>query len=71
MPSLDLLDAEIVGFEGLIVWAVPALVLGIPSLLLLAVLAQATVAVIWLPIIRRRLGAFGFRRRATQGADAG
>jgi hypothetical protein len=49
---------------------VPTLVLTVPGLLLvLAVLAQMFGATIWLPVTRRWLGGFGFRRRrATRGA---
>jgi hypothetical protein len=48
------------GFE----WAVPALVLSVPGLLLvLAVAAQAAAAMLWLPLVRRWLGGLGVRRR--------
>jgi hypothetical protein len=48
------------GFE----WAVPALVLSVPGLLLvLAVAAQAAFAALWLPLVRRWLGGLGVRRR--------
>ena len=41
------------GFE----WAIPALVLTVPGiLLLLALLAQAVVGALWLPVARRWLG---------------
>lgn len=46
------------GFE----WAIPALVLTVPGiLLLLAILTQAIIGVLWLPVTRRWLG--GDRRR--------
>jgi hypothetical protein len=50
------------GFE----WAVPGLVLSVPGLLivLLAIGVQLLGAAAWLPIVRRRIGAFGFGRRA-------
>lgn len=55
-------DLDLVGAGALIDWAVPALVLTVPGLLvILAVLAQAIGAVLWLPIARRWLGAFGLR----------
>ena len=56
----------VVGLGGLVVWAVPALVLSVPGLLLLlAVLAQAAGGLLWLPVARRWLGGFGLRRRRT------
>jgi hypothetical protein len=52
-----------VAFAGLD-WAVPALTLTVPGLLLmLAVLAQLSTGVLWLPIVRRWLGGFGVGRR--------
>lgn len=49
------------GFE----WAVPGLVLSVPGLLivLLAIGVQLLGAAAWLPIVRRRIGAFGFGGR--------
>jgi hypothetical protein len=49
------------GFE----WAVPGLVLSVPGLLivLLAIAVQLLGAAAWLPIVRRRIGAFGLGRR--------
>ena len=45
-------------------WAIPAVVLSVPGLLLILVLlAQVTVGLVWLPLVRRRLGEFGFGRR--------
>jgi hypothetical protein len=46
-------------------WAVPGLVLSVPGLLLVfvVILAQAIGAVAWLPVVRRRIGAFGLRGR--------
>jgi hypothetical protein len=50
--------------DGLLVWAVPSLVLTAPGLLLLlAILAQIGGAAAWLPVVRRKLGAFGIGRR--------
>lgn len=49
-----------------IAWIVPSLVLTLPGLLLvLAVLAQAVGGVLWLPIVRRRIGSFSFARRSS------
>jgi hypothetical protein len=62
-PLVPLVGAEFAAFEG-IDWAVPALTLTVPGLLLmLAVLAQLTMGAIWLPVARRWLGAFGLGRR--------
>jgi hypothetical protein len=63
-----LTSGEFGSFAGLD-WAVPALALTVPGLLLvLAVLAQAVAGVVWLPVVRRWLGGFGFRRRTSQAA---
>ena len=63
---------NVVGVDGLIEWAVPSLVLSVPGLLLiLAVLAQALVGSLWIPVIRRWLGAFGVRRHRSAGRAAG
>ena len=62
-PVVPMMNAEFAGFDG-IDWAVPALTLSVPGLLLmLAVLAQLTAGAIWLPMTRRWLGAFGIGRR--------
>lgn len=54
---------------GLAVWAYPAFALTVPGLLLvLAIGAQSLGALAWLPLIRRRLGAFGIRKRNRLGA---
>jgi hypothetical protein len=58
------LGAELTGFDALIDFAVPTLVLTVPGLLLvLAVLAQGLVGAVWLPFVRRWLGGFGFGRQ--------
>jgi Big-like domain-containing protein len=52
-------------------WAVPALALTVPGLLLmLAVLAQLSAGILWLPIVRRGLGGFGLGRRRRRREDA-
>jgi hypothetical protein len=54
---------DLVGL-GLIDWAVPSIILGVPGLLVvIAVLAQMSGALLWLPVARRWLGGFGIRRR--------
>jgi hypothetical protein len=50
---------------------VPALALTVPGILLiLAILAQTVVGAMWLPFVRRWLGAFGVRRRKAEAKDA-
>jgi hypothetical protein len=62
-PIDDFGDVDLTSL-GLIEWAVPSLVLSVPGILLvLAVLAQASGGVFWVPIARRWLGGFGLRRR--------
>jgi hypothetical protein len=64
-------DVDIVGFDALLEWAVPALVLSVPGLLLLlAVLAQAAGGLFWLPMVRRWLGGVGVRRRRSAEGEA-
>jgi hypothetical protein len=51
-----------IGGMGVLLWAVPAAVLGIPGfLVILVVLLQAGGGLIWLPVARRRIGGFGGR----------
>jgi hypothetical protein len=60
--AVPVAGAEFVAFDG-IDWAVPALTLTVPGLfLVLAVLAQLSAGVIWLPLARR-FGAGRRRRR--------
>jgi hypothetical protein len=62
-PEIDVSMAALEGL-GSLTWAVPSLVLAVPGLLLvLAVMAQAVGGVLWLPVIRRRIGGFGLRAR--------
>jgi hypothetical protein len=63
-PILDqqLVTASLMRLDGLLIWAVPSFALAVPGLLLLlAILAQVGGAAAWLPVVRRKLGAFGFR----------
>jgi VCBS repeat-containing protein len=63
LSSVPLVGAEFTGFDS-IDWAVPALTLTVPGLLvMLAVLAQLSAGAIWLPVVRRWLDAFGLGRR--------
>ena len=67
-PSSALTTANFGSF-GSVDWAVPALALTVPGLLLiLAVLAQAIAGLVWLPVVRRWLGAFGLRRRTEKAS---
>lgn len=55
------------GALGLLLWSVPAAVFGLPGLLLILVaLLQATGGAVWLPLVRRWIGGFGFRRRTAE-----
>jgi hypothetical protein len=60
--AVDIGPVAFGGFE----WAVPALVLTVPGLLIVIVTAQAIVGLTWLPIARRSLGAD--RRRRSRAA---
>jgi hypothetical protein len=67
MTSIDPADTvggvDSVPFAGFD-WAVPTLALSVPGLLLiLAVVGQGGVGLMWMPIVRRWLGGFGFGRR--------
>jgi hypothetical protein len=65
----DLVSGGLGTFDN-IDWAVPALALTVPGLLLmLAVLAQLSVGAVWLPVVRRWLGAFGVGRRRRMRND--
>ncbi|MBA2555984.1 MAG: hypothetical protein H0V12_01335 [Chloroflexi bacterium] len=51
-------------FESAFEWLVPGLLLSVPGLLLvLAVGGQAVGGFLWLPLVRRQIGAFGLRLR--------
>jgi hypothetical protein len=44
-------------------WAVPGAAFAVPGLLLIViVLAQAAGGLVWLPVVRRRIGSWGPRR---------
>ncbi|HEX2469834.1 MAG TPA: Ig-like domain-containing protein [Candidatus Limnocylindrales bacterium] len=63
--DLDLVSISFTGFE----WAVPALVLTVPGLLIvIAVLVQSLIGLAWLPVARRWLGNDRRRRPAVSGA---
>jgi hypothetical protein len=62
-PEVDF-GPGLVGFDALVEFAVPSLVLTVPGMLLvIAVLAQGIVGAAWLPFVRRWLGGLGVRRR--------
>jgi hypothetical protein len=70
-PIDGLVDVDVVGFDAFLEWAVPALVLSVPGLLLLiAVLAQMAGGLLWLPMVRRWLGGVGDRKGRTAGSEA-
>jgi hypothetical protein len=51
-------------------WAIPGLILSVPGLLLvLAIAAQAVGALVWLPLVRRRIGSFGLRAGGRAGGS--
>jgi hypothetical protein len=57
-----LVSSTLMRLDGMLVWAVPSLVLTVPGLLLLlTILAQLAGAAAWLPVVRSRLGGFGIR----------
>lgn len=55
------------GFDGF-TWAVPALVLSVPGLLLMILAAQGVIGLAWLPLARRWLGSDRRRRKRPIGA---
>lgn len=66
-----LVGTGLLGFDGLIEFAIPSLVFTVPGLLLvLAVLAQGLVGAFWLPFVRRWLGGFGPSRRRRRTVSA-
>ena len=70
-PIDGLVDIDVVGFDAFLEWAVPALVLSVPGLLLLiAVLAQTAGGLLWLPMVRRWLGGVGVRKRREAASGA-
>jgi hypothetical protein len=65
-PAIDqsIVTSSLRTWGGLLVWAVPSLVLSVPGLLLIVVIAaQVAGAAAWLPVVRRTLGVFGIGRR--------
>jgi hypothetical protein len=62
-PSRPFDTGGVPGFEAFD-WAVPGVILTGPGLLLIVlILAQAAGALAWLPVVRRKIGSFGLRRR--------
>jgi hypothetical protein len=61
-PDVDF-GPGLVGFDALVEFAIPSLVLTVPGMLLvIAVLLQGIVGAAWLPFVRRWLGGLGVRR---------
>jgi hypothetical protein len=70
------LTASTLGSLGALGWTVPTLAVSVPGLLLLlAIAAQTLGGVVWLPLVRRKIGGFGFvpkrRRNREPGPRAG
>lgn len=64
-------DIGSLAFDGF-AWAVPALVLTVPGLLLMIIAAQAMIGLAWLPVARRWLGSDRKRRhRRSRAVSAG
>ena len=64
------LAAAALGGLGSMLWGVPSLILSVPGLLLvIAIGAQALGGLAWLPVARRKLGAFGLRSGRQAGAS--
>lgn len=62
------LAAAIMDSLGMGTWAVPTATFGgLGLLVILTIVAQAGGGLIWLPIIRRRIGGFGLRRSKEAG----
>jgi hypothetical protein len=60
--DMDLATGPLGGL-GLLAWTVPGFAATVPGILLiLFVLAQVLGGLAWLPVVRRRIGGFGFRR---------
>ncbi len=57
------LAAAVMDSLGMGTWAVPTATFGgLGLLVILTIMAQAGGGLIWLPLIRRRIGGFGLRR---------
>jgi hypothetical protein len=70
------LTASSLGSLGALGWTVPTLAVSVPGLLLLlAIAAQTLGGVVWLPLVRRKIGGFGFvpkrRRNREPGRQSG
>jgi hypothetical protein len=62
--GLDLASVNLARPGALFVWAVPGVVVSVPGLLVILVIgAQAIGGLAWLPLARKRIGAFGLGRR--------
>jgi hypothetical protein len=76
-PAIRGLDGALVSAMtqlpgGVLAWSYPALVLGVPGVLLIvAMIAQAAGALAWVPIVRRTLGGVGLRARTRANKRAG
>ncbi len=63
------LSAAVLGNLSLFLWAVPGAALAGPGIIIviITILAQMTGGAAWLPLVRRRIGAFGLRATAHVG----
>lgn len=60
----------LLGTLGFVSWLIPGFVLGLPGLLILAVVAAQVIgASVFIPITRRSLGGFGFIHRSSPGSE--
>ena len=64
LGSIAIANLHVSGLGSLTEWAIPGLALAVPGLLVLfAIIAQTIGGILWLPVTRRWLGAFGIGRR--------
>jgi VCBS repeat-containing protein len=72
MPIVNLAASTLGLFGKAFDWLVPGAMLTVPGLLLiLAIGAQAFGALAWLPLVRRKIGGFGFGADERRGRPAG
>jgi hypothetical protein len=65
-PSFSDLGPDLLASLGAFAWVVPGALLAAPGLLLIVIiLAQSMGALVWLPVVRRKIGGFGLTQRLT------
>jgi hypothetical protein len=68
-PVQSFIDTQLTTPTAAVEWAVPAMALTVPGILVIfAVGAQSAAGMVWVPIVRRRLGGFGPWRRRVRGS---